>query len=100
MINHQRAFLIRIKFRDHSRLFHQSLKKRAAVERVSRGYFGSWGNALVAVAVVERLKKSMYYELSAGTKKSGCCREATVNGHHSSQNCNRADWHSVDRKMT
>ena len=57
MINHQRALLIRIKFRDHSRLFHQSLKKLAVVERISRGYFGSWGNALVAVAVIERFKK-------------------------------------------
>ena len=37
---------------DHSSLFHQLLKKLAVVG----SYFGSWGHALVAVAVVERFK--------------------------------------------
>ena len=37
--------------------------------QISRGYFGSWGHALVAVAVVERFKQESMYGLSAGTKK-------------------------------
>ena len=36
---------------------------------LSRGYFGSWGCTLVAVAVVERFKQELMYGLSAGTKK-------------------------------
>ena len=32
-------------------------------------YFGSWGHALLAVAVVERFKQEPMYGLSAGTKK-------------------------------
>ena len=36
---------------------------------MSRGYFGSWGRVLVAVAVVERFKQESMYGLSAGTKK-------------------------------
>ena len=47
-INHQR--LIRIKFQDHTRLFHQSLMKKLAV--VEKLYFGSRGHALVGVAVL------------------------------------------------
>ena len=35
----------------------------------SRGYFGSWGHALVAVAVEERFKKESMYGLSGWTKK-------------------------------
>ena len=46
--------------------------------KVMRGYFGSWGRALVAVAVEERFKQESMYGLSAGTKKSGCCREMVV----------------------
>ena len=45
-----------------------------------RGYFGSWGRALVAVAVEERFKQESMYGLSTGTKKSGCCREVAVSG--------------------
>ena len=45
-----------------------------------RGYFGSWERALVAVAVVERFKQELLYGLSAGTKKSGRCREVAVKG--------------------
>ena len=45
-INHQRP--IRIKFQDHSRLFHQSLRKKLAF--VERLYFGSRGHALEGVA--------------------------------------------------
>ena len=45
-----------------------------------RGYFGSWGRTLVAVAVVERFKQLLMYGLSAGTKKSGRCREMAVSG--------------------
>ena len=48
--------------------------------KVMRGYFGSWGRALVAVAVEERFKQESMYGLSAGTKKSGCCREVAVSG--------------------
>ena len=48
--NHQRV--IRIKFHDHFLLFYQSLSNWL----LSRGYFGSWGHALVAVAVVARFK--------------------------------------------
>ena len=51
-INHQRP--IRIKFQDHSRLFHQSLRKKLAF--VERLYFGSRGHALVGVAVLWRLR--------------------------------------------
>ena len=36
---------------------------------MSRGYFGSWGRALVAVAVDESFKQESMYGLSAGTKK-------------------------------
>ena len=46
-INHQRA--IRIKFHGHFYFFISAGIKLAVVER-----FGSWGLALVAVAVVER----------------------------------------------
>ena len=45
-----------------------------------RGYFGSWGRTLVAVAVVERFKQELMYGLSAGTKKCGRCREVAVSG--------------------
>ena len=36
---------------------------------LSRGYFGCWGCALVAVEVVERFKQEIMYGLSAGIKK-------------------------------
>ena len=45
---------------------------------LSRGYFGSWGRTLVAVAVVERFKQEVMYGLPAGTKKCGRCREVAV----------------------
>ena len=32
----------------------------------------------MAVAIVERFKQEVMYGLSAGTKKSGCCREVAV----------------------
>ena len=41
---------------------------------LSRGYFGSWGRTLVAVAVVERFKQELLYGLSAGTVR----RDAVV----------------------
>ena len=34
----------------------------------------------MAVAVVERFKQELMYGLSAGTKKSGCCKEVAVSG--------------------
>ena len=74
-INHQRDK--RINFHDHSLLSRQSLKKFSLL---SRGYFGSWGHALVAVAVVERFKQEPMYGLSAGTKLNGCFREVAVSG--------------------
>ena len=54
------------------------LQKRAVQWPLLRGYFGSWGRTLVAVAVVERFKQEVMYGLSAGTKKSGRCREVAV----------------------
>ena len=48
-INNQHA--IWIKFHDHSWRFHQSLKRPS---RCGEGYFGSWGHASMAAAVVER----------------------------------------------
>ena len=33
------------------------------------GYFGSWGHALVTVAVVEWLKQESMYGMSTGTEK-------------------------------
>ena len=47
---------------------------------LSRGYFGSWGRTLVAVAVVERFKQELMYGLSAGTKQCGRCGEVAVRG--------------------
>ena len=46
--------------------------------QLSKGYFGSRGHALVAVAVVEWFEKETMYRPSAGTKKSGRCREVAV----------------------
>ena len=46
--------------------------------RYSRGYFGSWGRVLVAFSVVKRFKEESMYGLSAGTRKSGCCREVAI----------------------
>ena len=68
-INHQRA--IRIKFHDHSWLFHQSLKKLAVVERLfwQLGTHFSSRFCCREVAVVERFKQEPMYGLSAGTKK-------------------------------
>ena len=51
-INYQRV--IWIKFHDHSLLFITCRKNWP----LSRGYFGSWGHILVAIAIVERLNKS------------------------------------------
>ena len=39
------------------------------------GYFGSWGHALVAVAVVETFKQESLYRLSLETENSDHCRE-------------------------
>ena len=59
---------------------------------LSRGYFGSWGQTLVAAAVVEkwplvrRFNYEFMYGLSAGTKnkrpllRDGYCGEVTVSG--------------------
>lgn len=50
--------------------------------QLSKGYFGSRGHALVAAAVVEWFEKETMYRPSAGTKKSGRCRDvvgSTVN---------------------
>lgn len=43
-----------------------------------RDYFGSLGQVLVAVAVVERFGKESMYGLSIRTKNSGHCREVTI----------------------
>ena len=42
---------------------------------LSRGYFGIWGSAVVAVTVVERSKQESIYGLSSGTKRGGSCKE-------------------------
>ena len=55
-INHPSA--LRITFHDHACLFISRWKN----ELLSKGYFGSWENALVAGAV-ERLKQEAMYEL-------------------------------------
>ena len=47
---------------------------------LSRGYFGSWGHPLLAVAVVKRFKQESMYGLSGGTKKSGRCGEVAFSG--------------------
>ena len=54
------------------------LQKRTVYWPLLRGYFGSWGHTLVAVAVVERFKQELMYGLSAGTKKCGRCREVPL----------------------
>ena len=36
---------------------------------LSRGYFGSWGHSLVAIAIVELFQQESMHGLSAGTKK-------------------------------
>ena len=65
-INHQR--LIRIKFQDYTRLFHQSLMKKLAV--VEKLYFSSRWHAVVGVAVLWRFKrKKNAYGVFAATKK-------------------------------
>ena len=51
VICHQHA--VRIKLHDHSGVFHQSGEKTGRCQ----SYFGSWGQALLAVAVVERFKQ-------------------------------------------
>ena len=56
---------------------HQSLKKLAFVERL---FWQLGTDALVAVTVVEMFKQESMYGLSAGTKKSGRCREGAVSG--------------------
>ena len=49
--------------------FVSQVKKRAVAER----YFGSWGQALVAVAVVESFKQeSMLWTVRRDQKKRGC----------------------------
>ena len=51
---------------------------------LSRGYFGSWGHSLVAIAVVERFKPVSMYGPSARDqkkkKKNDRCREVAVSG--------------------
>ena len=57
---------------------------------LSKGYFGSWGQTLVAAAerwpLVRRFKYEFMYGLSAGTKnkrpllRDGYCGEVTVSG--------------------
>ena len=65
-------------------LLHQFIKKgfykKVLYWPLLRGYFGSWGRTLVAVAVVERFKQVLMYGLSARTKKSGRCGEVAVSG--------------------
>ena len=46
---------------------------------LSRSYFGSWGHALVAIAVVEEFKQESMYGLCRD-KKNGRCREVAVSG--------------------
>ena len=74
-INHQRT--IRIKCLDHSSLFHQLLKKTGRCWEV---ILGSWGHALVAVAVVERFIKTRVNVWTAcrNKKKTGRCWEVAV----------------------
>ena len=74
-INHQRT--IRIKCLDHSSLFHQLLKKTGRCWEV---ILGSWGYALVAVAVVERFIKTRVNVWTAcrNKKKTGRCWEVAV----------------------
>ena len=78
VINHHAIW---IKFCDHSWPFCQLVKKRWPL---LRGYFGSWGHSLVAVAAVERwpslrgLNKSQC--MNSPPQKSGCCREVAVSG--------------------
>ena len=43
-----------------------------------RDYFGSLGQVLVAVAIVERFGKESMYGLSLTTKSSSHCREVTI----------------------
>ena len=47
---------------------------------LSTGYFGSWGHALVAVAVVEAFKQESLYRLPLETKNSDFCREVADYG--------------------
>ena len=78
-INHQRA--MRIKFHDHSWLFHQSLQKVAVVERLWQLGTGFSGCCHCRdVTIVKRFKQESMYGLSAGTKKRGHCREVAVSG--------------------
>ena len=76
VINHRAIW---IKFCDHSWPFCQLVKKNWPL---SRGYFGSWGHSLVAVAAVERwpllrgLNKSQC--MNNPPQKSGRCREVAV----------------------
>ena len=44
------------------------------------GYFGSWGHALVAVAVEETFKQESLWRLSLETENSDCCREVADYG--------------------
>ena len=76
VINHRAIW---IKFCDHSWLFCQLVKK---IWPLLRGYFGSWGHSLVAVAAVERwpslrgLNKSQC--MNSPPQKSGRCREVQL----------------------
>ena len=50
---------------------------------LSRGYFGSWGHSLVAIAVVERFKPVSMYGPSARDQKkknNDRCGEVAVSG--------------------
>ena len=85
-INHQRA--LRIKFRDHSRPFHQSLKKTGRCREVilANGDYFSGRCRCREVAVVGRFKKESYetrkrpMDCPAGQKKSGRRGEVAVSG--------------------
>ena len=69
VINHRRA--IQIKFRDHSGLFRQSLKKLAVVERLFCQLRTRFSDRCRCseVDIVERFKQEVIYGLSAGKKK-------------------------------
>ena len=67
-------------------VYKKGFYKKVLYWPLSRGYFGSWGRTLVAVAVVERFKQELMYGLSTGTKKKVAvierwrCGEVAVSG--------------------
>ena len=68
-INHQRAY------RSSSMIILDFFISRRKNWLLFTGYFGSWGHALVAVAVVETFKQESSYRLSLETENSDRCRE-------------------------